>query len=145
MLLRAPLRGGYSGFSDAYERYSYLLRVDRNDFHNRGQQSVGAQHRIETQNVRGFIDKTRSQWLAALQRTPLRARPLTWIIQETHVHSHTDVDQLVAAWARLWGRSHGNLVPPLSYWSVGSSAAGGMAILLSPAVAELSQPWQQER
>ena len=48
-------------------------------------------------------------------------------------------------WARLGGRSHGNLGPPLSYWSVGSSAAGGVEIFLSPAVAELSQPWQQER
>ena len=61
---------------------------------------------------------------------------MAWIIQETHVCSQSEVDELTSAWARLWGQLPRPDSPVLSYWSVSDIRVAGVAILLNPTVAE---------
>ncbi|ETI48834.1 hypothetical protein F443_07200 [Phytophthora nicotianae P1569] len=67
------------------------------------------------------------------------------MIQETHVSTFTEAEELKADWRRLWGRSHQSDSKPLSYWSIDDSKRGGVAILLHPSVVDQVSPWLQER
>ena len=130
--LAGHLRGQALTEADAFRRSALLSEwsLSGKDVtsSNTGLDSV----KIITQNVRGFTKQGRTQWMKAWRGRPLRERPLAWCLQETHV---SGVDQAKAhslQWAQLWSKHTYPSHPPLSYWSTGSSQAGGVAILLNP-------------
>ena len=139
----ASHNGGNGDHSDAYGRHIYITKAHQSQHGRRYTDSrVGARW-IETQNVRGFTPGSRSKWLEAWRRTPVKERPLAWIAQQTHISSHGEAANLTAKWASLWGRTESHQGAGLSYWSVYTSSTGGVAILLNPSVAEATSPWQQ--
>lgn len=90
-----------------------------------------ANRRIVTQNVRGFREQVRLNWLSAWREMPVRDRPEAWCIQETHVSTPEAAADLEQNWRRLWGKAAVATTDPMSYWSVGTASAGGVAILLT--------------
>ncbi|CAH0516255.1 unnamed protein product [Peronospora belbahrii] len=56
-----------------------------------------------------------------------------------------EAEALDREWRRLWGHSTVDSASPLSYWSLGTRNAGGVAILLTPDMAQLAQPWPGRR
>ena len=96
---------------------------------------------IVTQNVRGFTSKSRPVWMAAWHHALRKSRPDIWCLQETHVATQKKADTLECEWRRLWGLSTTDPASTLSYWSLGTRQAGGVAIILTPDMARLAQPW----
>ena len=127
--------------TDAYGRHHFLRQPSRKGGSHQGYMKFNGSKRIEIQNVRGFQIKSRISWLTAWRRTRVQERPLAWMIQETHVSSQDEVDQLISAWARLWGQHEQHSGPPMSYWSIGEERTAGVAILLTPLAAALTTPW----
>ena len=97
--------------------------------------------KIVTQYVRGFTSKSRPVWMAAWRHAPRKSRPDIWCLQETHVATQEEADALECEWKRLWGISTTDPTSQLSYWSLGTRQLGGVAILLTPDMARLAQPW----
>ena len=126
--------------TDAYGRHHFLRQPSRKGGSHQGYMKFNGSKRIEIQNVRGFQIKSRISWLTAWRRTRVQERPLAWMIQETHVSSQDEVDQLISAWARLWGQHEQHSGPPMSYWSIGEERTAGVAILLTPLAAALTTP-----
>ena len=116
--------------TDIYGRYKYIQRMSRSAQGKLDTKHFYGSRRIKTQNVRDFRDKSRGRWLNAWRRTPVVHLPLAWIIQEAHVCSQSEVEELTSAWARLWGQLPRPDSPVLSYWSVSDTRAVGVAILL---------------
>ncbi|CAI5747525.1 unnamed protein product [Peronospora destructor] len=79
--------------------------------------------------------------MAAWRHAPRKTRPDIWCIQETHVATQGEADNLDREWRRLWGLSTADPASPLSYWSLGTRHAGGVAFLLTPAMARSAHPW----
>ncbi|POM81217.1 Hypothetical protein PHPALM_845 [Phytophthora palmivora] len=88
----------------------------------------------------GFKRETRVEWLKYWTSKPVQERPKVIMIQETHITSEAEAVELEREWQRLWGQKHDQR---LTYWSIGSTKSGGVAVLVAPEVASTIQPWQQ--
>ena len=82
--------------------------------------------------------------MSAWRSRPACDRPQAWCIQETHVKTSEEAQELCLTWARMWGKHRDGGHPPLSYWSVGSSRLGGVAILLTPSSSVKASPWRHD-
>ncbi|EGZ24977.1 hypothetical protein PHYSODRAFT_409340, partial [Phytophthora sojae] len=65
------------------------------------------------------------------------------LLQETHVASDEDAKKQRQHWNRMWGLRRP--ADKLSYWSQHANKTGGVGILLDPAVAKQSEPWQRHK
>jgi exonuclease III len=81
--------------------------------------------------------------MTAWRRTPVKERPIAWLLQETHVQSTDEATALQAEWKRMWGQQYQHPDQELSYWSVDDSKRGGVAILLNPSGTGKATPWRQ--
>jgi exonuclease III len=130
---------------DAYGRLMAMRGMERSEGarrkRRRKRRSREVAWKIETQNVRGFTEESQSRWLSAWRRTPVKDRPAAWLLQETHVSSEEEAENLRLMWSGLWGRQHQQSGLVLSYWSVHTKKEGGVAILLNPNAAITVQPW----
>jgi exonuclease III len=132
---------------DAYGRHAYLKKWKEEDGSGgrRVVRDEGATRNLVTQNVRGFTEVSRRKWLSAWRRTLVRNRPMAWLIQETHMSSQEEADWARQEWSRVWGTQSRDGDKPLSYWSIHTAKAGGVAILLTPQEAKVATPWQQSK
>jgi hypothetical protein len=96
---------------------------------------AATQFGVLTQNVRDFKnqDQTQEQWMAGW-KLAIKGKKLYYIaLHETHVTSTHEAERLASKWSRCWGLQH-DPAAPLSFWTVTSSKAGGVAILLHPSL-----------
>ncbi|EGZ18968.1 hypothetical protein PHYSODRAFT_301406 [Phytophthora sojae] len=97
--------------------------------------------RIITQNVRGFRKSDMWEWLAAWRGIPMMHHPALIILQETHMQTEAERDELIQRWQLLWGQPES--ASPLSYWSVGSHKEGGVGVLVFPDYQQSVRPWNR--
>jgi exonuclease III len=70
---------------------------------------------------------------------------VAWLIQETHISSQEEAEDMQRQWARLWGKRNDREGEALSHWSTTGNKTGGVAILLPLLEAQTAQPWQRNR
>ena len=90
-------------------------------------------HLYASQNVRGFKSeqRRRQQWMQAWKTRITGGELQGVMIQETHVGTSALALQLERLWCRVWG-IRWTEETRWSFWSTGSSASAGTAILLNP-------------
>ena len=94
---------------------------------------------ILSQNVRGFTKKDISNWLYSWKRGGSDYHAQIIFLQETHIVTTTERDEVATQWARLWGQPHKS--QNLSYWSVHPYKQGGVAILIVPELVDQIKPY----
>jgi exonuclease III len=130
---------------DVYGRLKYVQNATEEEQGTPTRRRVSKGWRLETQNVRGFSAESRRKWMGTWRRTPVSQRPQAWFLQETHVGSDEEANELAEMWKNMWGQKHNSNSSKMSYWSIDDTRAGGVAILLHPDAAAATTPWQQER
>ena len=88
-----------------------------------------------------FFLQVSSGMVAAWRNAPRKTRPDIWCLQETHVATQDEAEDLNRDWNWVRGLSTEDPASPLSYWSLGTRQAGGVAFLLTPDLARSARPW----
>lgn len=117
------------------DSYGKLALAHLSEYHKDGEKDIWpSPHqfdiRIVTQNVQGFPEIERWEWLSAWRNIPQKERPAMILLQETHVSSQAVHRELSKRWNWMWRNVDESKV--LSYWSIGTQKKEGVAILLFP-------------
>jgi len=111
--------------------------------------TVPAKHRrttnykLITQNVRGFKKTSRARWLGSWRYANKPDVPDIILIQETHITTQQDKDDLEREWCRLWGVQ--GTKTAFTHWSMGAEPTGGVGILVNPTTTTKIDPIDVDR
>lgn len=110
-------------YPDLYMHFKIL----HSEFDEPELQRPHAAYSILSQNVRGFTHAARRIWLSSWRKSALRFSISLFFIQETHLRSQQEVDEIEQIWKELWNYRG---TSPVIYCSITERAAAGVAILV---------------
>ncbi|KAI9913642.1 hypothetical protein PsorP6_004855 [Peronosclerospora sorghi] len=85
---------------------------------------------------------SRRNWLQAWRDIPVQQRPACLLIQETHITTVEEAEDVKNMWESMWTTNNsGNR---MAYWSISETKTGGVRIILFPNDLDEARPWHQK-
>ncbi|KAL3665162.1 hypothetical protein V7S43_009791 [Phytophthora oleae] len=134
----------FVGSSDAYGRHYQLeMEFEAGGQWKRPRPTEEGGVKLMTQNLQGFKKEKRHSWMKAWRSLPLSEQPDVIYVQETHITSQREAQELENEWRRLWHVPVS--APTMTFWSVGDKPAGGVGIVLTPRTQINARAWAQKQ